>query len=81
MCGRDATAIQALFSDDLREFLKQHPGVNVQVSDGYVICFRPGVRIAPEKIFAFLDEGLGLLNLFLDAEPLSGSPKANKRVL
>jgi hypothetical protein len=65
--GDDENAIRMLFADPILEFYEQNPGLSTEGSGNMLLFYRHSVRIGPQRIRAFMEEGLKALSLYHSA--------------
>lgn len=59
----DAEAVRRVFSDEVREFFRERPGLWVEAA-GPRMVYSTGRMLAPEYLQGFLEEGFEILNVF-----------------
>jgi hypothetical protein len=59
----DADATRRVFSDEVREFFRERPGLWVEAA-GPRMVYSTGRMLAPEHLQGFLEEGFEILNVF-----------------
>ena len=64
--GYSQKVIQKLFVRELRKLGNNQPCVIIEFSQNYFICYRRNVRIAPNDMLPFVDEGLDAFMLSLE---------------
>jgi hypothetical protein len=61
--GGDEDAIRMLFTDPVLEFYEQNPGLSTEGSGNILLFYRHSVRVGPQGIRPFMEEGLKVLSL------------------
>jgi len=62
--GKDEAAVRSLFADRVLAFYAARPGLCTEGGGDRLIFYRADVRVKPEALRAFMDEGLEVLALF-----------------
>lgn len=62
--GREEAAIREFFVDDLLSGLESQPMINCDAGGEQIVFYRPSIRIKPEEVRSFMEEGFGLYTLF-----------------
>jgi hypothetical protein len=62
--GADEAAVRRLFAGRVLAFLAARPGLAAEGGGDRLIFYRPDVRVKPEALGAFMEEGLEVLALF-----------------
>jgi hypothetical protein len=68
--GNDEAAIRRVFTDAVLAFYEQNPGLSTEGSGNLLLFYRHSVRVGPEGVCPFLDEGLKVLSLYRSERPL-----------
>jgi hypothetical protein len=68
--GRDEGAIRAAFDDEVLGYYSRRGNLCTEGAGQQLIFYRPRKRPAPEAIQRFLDEGLDVLDLFMEKEDI-----------
>jgi hypothetical protein len=58
--GLDERAVRALFDEGLMESFNKVSKINVEAAGTCMVVYRPGVRVKPRDLLAFLDEAAGV---------------------
>lgn len=66
--GKDEASIRSLFRTEVLDHFETLTGVSTEASGEVLVFYRHAVRIDPEKMRAFLEEGFAVLGLFRAAE-------------
>ena len=64
--GYSEKVIQKLFVRELRKLGKNQPCVIIELSKNYFVCYRRNVRVAPNDMLTFVNEGLDAFALSLE---------------
>lgn len=70
--GADETAIRALFSPTVMQFLEQQEHLTIEVAGDLMFTYRAYHRPKPEQLESFIAEGKQILALFFEAQ--QGAP-------
>jgi hypothetical protein len=70
--GPDEAEIRTVFGDEALAYFSRHDALNVEGAGRELLTYRAGVRVAPEAMWAFLQQGLDVLDLFVDREAIVG---------
>jgi hypothetical protein len=62
--GSDENAVRTLFSDPVLEFYEQAPGLCTEASDQTLLYYKHQVRIDPQAVRSFMEDGFKVLALF-----------------
>jgi hypothetical protein len=66
--GGDEGRIRAIFSPEVRAYYTRHNRLCTEGEGGRLVHYRGGRRVSPEWIGSWLQEGLDVLDLFLEKE-------------
>jgi hypothetical protein len=64
LTGDDETAVRNLFRSDILAFFGTEPGWSVEGYGEWVVAYRHGERLDPEKLVGFAEKGLWISGLF-----------------
>jgi hypothetical protein len=67
--GADEARIRTLLSSEKLAFFAGHPGLGIESNGPRLLYYRPGKRVSPGAIPAFLAEGLAALNVLAGQDP------------
>lgn len=70
--GPDEMRIRTVFGDEALAYFTRHDALNVEGAGRELLTYRAGVQVAPEAMWAFLQQGLDVLDLFVDREAIVG---------
>ncbi len=62
--GEDESAIRDLFTDEALAFYEARPGLCTEGGGDRLLFYRSSVRVKPEAIHSFMEEGFAVLALF-----------------
>ena len=64
--GPDEEAIRNAFTTEFLSSFERHKGLSMECDGNRIICYRPGKRIAPEKVRPFLEGAIENVRPFLN---------------
>lgn len=71
--GADEDRIRAIFTPEVRAYYTRHSRLCTEGERGRLVHYRAGRRVSPERIESWLQEGLDVLDLFVDKEEGAGT--------
>lgn len=66
--GNDEDRIRAIFGPGVRAYYSRHGRLCTEGEGGWLVHYQAGRRLGPERIDIWLQEGLDVLDLFLEKE-------------
>ncbi len=66
--GRDEDRVRAIFSEPVVAYYTRHPGLCVEGDGGHLIYYHKECRAEPEQIPDFFQEGLDVLDVWIQKE-------------
>jgi hypothetical protein len=71
--GGDEDRIRAIFTPEVRAYYTRHDRLCTEGERGRLVHYRADRRVSPERIESWLQEGLDVLDLFLEEEEGAGT--------
>lgn len=62
--GNDEKLVRSLFQSHILDYYENKPGLSTEGSHNTLLFYRSGVRVKPEAIRSFMEEGFEVLGLF-----------------
>jgi hypothetical protein len=75
--GEDESAVRALFTDGVLRFYEQRPEISTEGLGDRLIYYRHGERVDPQRVGAFMEDGLQILSLFYTSRRSDGTGTAS----
>jgi hypothetical protein len=71
--GRDEDWVRAIFSEPVVAYYTRHPGLCVEGEGDQLIYYHRDPRVEPEQILRFFQEGLDVLDLWIQKEGVAAN--------
>lgn len=71
--GTDEESIRRLFDEEALLYFTRHPGLHTEGRGRRLILYQEGRRVDPAKLEAFLQQGLDVLDVFMEKEGALGN--------